>query len=125
MTTARKLFRLFKSINEYAVVRDTFLNGTLNRNFMKVSARIAYLLYWILDNMTVLIKIKFLKGYNLSKISRLAAMFRLIGLILNMLLIIKTYIEGTLNDITTEANYIISCKKLNMVKNICDLLLTA
>ncbi len=61
MAVGRKLFRLFKSINEYVNIKK-FLNGDLppTDKYFSVATRLAFLLYWVFDNLGVLVKIKFI-----------------------------------------------------------------
>ena len=58
MGVARKLFRLFKSLNEYDTIRKYMSDPT--KNALPILARAAFFFYWLFDNLVVLIKIKFL-----------------------------------------------------------------
>jgi hypothetical protein len=60
MAVGRKLFRLFKSINEYVNIKK-FLQGDLPPvdKYFSVATRLAFLFYWVFDNLGVLVKIKF------------------------------------------------------------------
>jgi hypothetical protein len=85
MAVARKLFRLFKSVNEYSQIRG-FLKGELPDidKYLSVLTRLAFLFYWFFDNLGVLIKVKFLQGYDLTAAVRRANTFWLLGLILSI-----------------------------------------
>lgn len=62
MKTARKLFRLFKSINEYQKLTDILhKEGLTQIDMLEAAARVAFLLYWFFDNLSVLSSVKFLK----------------------------------------------------------------
>ena len=63
MRDARKLFRLFKSLNEYHKILELLnkkptdeLDRTLN-----IINRLGFLLYWFFDNLAILSSLKFLK----------------------------------------------------------------
>ena len=60
MSVARKLFRLFKSFNEYVKIKNILKEETpaLDKT-LSVLARLGFLFYWIFDNLSVLIKVKF------------------------------------------------------------------
>lgn len=61
MKTARKLFRLFKSLNEYHKVMELASKKDLTQvDMLNIAARIAFLLYWIFDNLSILSSVKFL-----------------------------------------------------------------
>ena len=61
MKNARKLFRLFKSLNEYQKITDFLAKKELSQvDMLNVAGRIAFLLYWIFDNLSVLSTVKFL-----------------------------------------------------------------
>ena len=67
MSVARKLFRLFKTFNEY--VKIQVIRGGKLPSFEKnlqILARIAFGFYWIFDNLSVLIKVKFLTSFELK-----------------------------------------------------------
>lgn len=65
MAVARKLFRIFKSFNEYANIKK-FLASDQNSidKYLSVITRLAFLIYWIFDNIGVLIKIKLISGLS-------------------------------------------------------------
>lgn len=61
MKTARKLFRLFKSLNEYHKVNELLSKKELSQvDMLNIGGRIAFLLYWIFDNLSILSSVKFL-----------------------------------------------------------------
>jgi len=67
MGVARKLFRLFKSFNEY--VKITAIRKGKLPDFEKnlqILARLAFMAYWFFDNLAVLIKVKFLTSFELK-----------------------------------------------------------
>lgn len=65
MTTARRIFRLFKSLNEYVAIKKLLASDHSKLDvFMQVTTRVAYLFYWLFDNLAVLIKIKLIRGLN-------------------------------------------------------------
>lgn len=52
---------------------------------MQILARLGFLLYWFFDNLSVLIKVKFLDGWDLKAMSRRASKCWLIGIWLSIL----------------------------------------
>ena len=63
MRDARKLFRLFKSVNEYQKIMEIIAKGSNNNLdfILNIANRIGFLLYWFFDNLVILAKVKFLK----------------------------------------------------------------
>ena len=86
MAVARKLFRLFKSFNEWIKIKE-FLAGDLSKvdKYLSVATRLAFLLYWLFDNLSVLIKIKFITSFDLAHATKRANGFWLLGLILGII----------------------------------------
>ena len=86
MGTARKLFRLFKSFNEYVKIMQ--IKGgklpDLEKN-LQILCRLAFLFYWFFDNLSVLIKVKFIQGWDLKAMARRASKCWLIGIWLGIL----------------------------------------
>jgi hypothetical protein len=100
MAVARKLFRLAKWFNEYVTITKTLAGNTPNTDkYLTVATRLAFLLYWIFDNLGVLIKIKFINGFDLTNALRRANTFWLLGLALGII----TAIRGLINNAKTEA----------------------
>jgi hypothetical protein len=95
MAVARKLFRLFKSFNEWIKIKE-FLAGDLNKidKYLSVATRLAFLLYWIFDNLSVLIKIKFIQGLDLASATKRACAFWLIGLVLGLIHAIRNLMQA-------------------------------
>lgn len=82
MKTARKLFRLFKSINEYQKIMGILAKGDLSqKDMLNAGSRLAFLLYWFFDNLTVLSSVKFI-GYDAKQMNKYGAFWWLVGLIL-------------------------------------------
>lgn len=85
MSIARKLFRLFKSFNEYVKVKG-FLAGDLPAfdKWLSIATRVAFAFYWLFDNLSVLIKIKFFTSLDFKSMNRKACKFWLLGLVLGL-----------------------------------------
>jgi hypothetical protein len=85
MGTARKLFRLFKSFNEYVKIKAINKEDipALDKA-LAILARLGFLFYWFFDNLAVLIKVKFLQGWDLKAMGRRASKCWLIGIILSI-----------------------------------------
>ena len=84
MGVARKLFRLFKSLNEWDTIRKHMSDPA--KNALPILARAAFLFYWLFDNLAVLIKIKFIQGWDLKSMSRRATKCWLLGIWLSILI---------------------------------------
>jgi len=99
MAVARKLFRLFKSVNEYVTIKN-FLEGDLPKvdKYLSSATRLAFLLYWVFDNLGVLIKIKFINGYDMANTLWRANFFWLLGLILGIVQAIRNLIKLRVED---------------------------
>jgi len=68
MGVARKLFRLFKSFNEWVKIKEFMNNKTLPEfdKYLSIATRLAFLIYWIFDNLAVLAKIKFFPSLDVK-----------------------------------------------------------
>lgn len=53
--------------------------------YLSVATRLAFLLYWVFDNLGVLVKIKFVHGVDLAQTLRRANTFWLLGLVLTLI----------------------------------------
>lgn len=86
MSIARKLFRLFKFFNEYATIKKT-LGTDINAmdKYLTVLTRLAFLGYWVFDNLGVLIKVKFIKSMDMVSVLHKANTFWLLGLVLTII----------------------------------------
>ena len=85
MSVSRKLFRLFKSFNEWIKIKE-FLKQDLKPfdKYLSIATRVAFLLYWVFDNLSVLAKIKFFPSINVTTHTLMAFRFWLLGLILTI-----------------------------------------
>lgn len=93
MAVARKLFRLFKFFNEYLTIKKTLNSKEApTPKYLAVATRLAFLLYWIFDNLGVLVKIKFIRGYNLENTLWRANFFWLLGLLLSIVGAIRGFL---------------------------------
>lgn len=90
MSVARKLFRLFKSFNEYVKIKE-FLKADSPQieKVLNVLARLAFLFYWIFDNLAVLIKVKFIQNMDLKLTARRASKFWLLGIWLSIIEVLR------------------------------------
>ena len=85
MSIARKLFRLFKFFNEYATIKAALGKDTnAVDKYLQVLTRLAFLLYWVFDNLGVLIKVKFIKSMDMVSVLHKANTFWLLGLVLTV-----------------------------------------
>ena len=107
MSIARKLFRLFKSLMEYQKIK-LLLKGDLPQfeKIMNVVCRASFLWYWFFDNLSVLIKIKFINSLDFNSINRKACKFWLLGCLTGMFLAVYSMI----NDMKKEAELLLKAK---------------
>lgn len=85
MRDARKLFRLFKSVNEAHKILETLNKGGTDEVeiALNVLNRLAFLLYWIFDNIAILSSIKFLSN-DPKKFGKYGAFFWFWALIISL-----------------------------------------
>ena len=92
MSTARKLFRLFKSFNEYQKIRN-FINTPRPSDEagrkLDIICRLGFMFYWLFDNIGVLIKVKFFTFAELKDIARIASKCWLFGIITGIITAIR------------------------------------
>lgn len=94
MAVARKLFRLFKSFNEIQTILKTLKADSKPADkYLAVLTRLAFLFYWLFDNLGVLIKIKFITSLNLANAVRRANKFWLLGLVLTIIGAVRTLVK--------------------------------
>ena len=117
MSVARKLFRLFKSLMEYQKIVQ-LLKGDLPQfeKIMNVLCRASFLWYWFFDNLSVLIKIKFINSLNFDSINRKAFKFWLLGCLIGMFLAVFAMFK----DMKKEAELLLIKAKTKSVSGISD-----
>lgn len=135
MKNARKLFRLFKTLNEYQKLMEILNKGELDQiAALNAGSRIAFGLYWIFDNLAVLSAVKFL-GLDAKQMNKYGAFWWFIGLILGQAVALLTLAdlaaeESALskkerNDDTKKQLKAIQAKKfvqyLNVIKQLGDM----
>ena len=86
MSVARKLFRLFKSFNEWVTIKGYLKGDAPWDNWLPIISRVAFLFYWFFDNLVVLIKVKFIQSMDLKSVSRKASKCWLTGIWLCMII---------------------------------------
>lgn len=96
MRDARKLFRLFKSVNEAHKILEILNKGGSDQVdvVLNLLNRFGFLLYWIFDNISILGSIKFLTVDN-KKYAKYGAFFWFWALIFSLIQTIKK-----LNDLS-------------------------
>lgn len=84
MKDTRKIFRLFKSIIEYQKLVAILLDDDDNLlKIFRILAQILFLFYWLFDNISILCKIKLLKG-NYAKYNKLTSIFWTLSLLVSV-----------------------------------------
>lgn len=95
MRDARKLFRLFKTINEYKKIQDLLKKGSSDHVdlLLNILTRIAFGIYWLFDNLAILSKLKIIDK-DPKPYGKTGALFWLIALATNLILVIKEAITN-------------------------------
>lgn len=88
MRDARKLFRLFKTINEAKKIKDLLKQQPTVDNTLNILVRGFFGVYWLFDNLNILSKIKILQ-HNPKKMGKYGATFWLLALLTNLILLIR------------------------------------
>ena len=109
MSVARKLFRLFKSFNEYVKIKTLAKQDIPQLDkVLNILTRFAFLFYWFFDNLAVLIKVKFIQTLDLKSTARKASKCWLIGILLGIL----TALYNMTNEAKKEAELLILRSKV-------------
>lgn len=93
MRDARKLFRLFKTVNEAKKILELMKGEMTVDNILSILVRFFFGVYWIFDNLNILSKIKLL-SYDPKKMGKMGATFWLLALLTNLILLIKQLIAN-------------------------------
>lgn len=103
MATARKLFRLFKTINEYQKILALIAKGSDDDLdlYMNILSRILFGAYWLFDNLAVLSAIKFLKQ-DRAKLMKSASWCWFLGLLAALVVYVRNLINVSQNFNTLE-----------------------
>ena len=90
MRDARKLFRLFKTLNEYKKIDDIIKkNPQMNvNNILAILTRAFFGVYWIYDNLNILSKIKIINK-DPKSYAKTGSLFWLFALLINLITVIK------------------------------------
>ena len=90
MRDARKLFRLFKTINEYKKIEDMLKkNPDLNlANSLAILTRAFFGIYWIYDNLNILSKLKIFDK-DPKAFAKTGALFWLLALLTNLIVVVR------------------------------------
>lgn len=93
MRDARKLFRLFKTVNEYKKIEDIIIkNPELNLpNILAIMTRAFFGVYWIFDNLNILSRLKIIEK-DPKPYAKKGAFFWLLALITNLVIVIREII---------------------------------
>ena len=93
MRDARKLFRLFKTVNEYKKIEEMLKkNPEMNfANVLAILTRAFFGIYWIYDNLNILSKIKVIEK-DAKPFAKTGAFFWLLALLTNLVSIVREII---------------------------------
>lgn len=103
MKNARKLFRLFKSLNEYHKIRQMLKKPDEDDAtfYLNLLSRIGFLTYWVFDNLNVLGDIKFL-NVDAKKNGKNAATCWFIALVFALILYVRDLIKHSHAQVSAE-----------------------
>ena len=93
MRDARKLFRLFKTVNEIKKIKEFLEKDLKADDILNIIIRGFFGVYWFFDNLNILSKIKIL-GYDAKKMGKLGSTFWLMALLTNLVLLIKNLLAN-------------------------------
>lgn len=93
MRDARKLFRLFKTVNEAKKIQDLLRQDLTVDSILNIGVRGFFGVYWIFDNLNILSKIKIL-SYDSKTMSKWGASFWLLALLTNLVLLVKQLLSN-------------------------------
>ena len=97
MRDARKLFRLFKSLNEYKKILDLLKKDQKPQELvLNLITRIGFFLYWIFDNLAILSKLKIL-SFDPKSLSKRGSTCWFIALLSTLILTLKNLVINTKN----------------------------
>jgi len=107
MGTARKLFRLFKSLMEYKKIMALLKNSTMEatEKYLNVICRLAFFFYWVFDNIQVLTKVKFFSFMELKTATRYAQKFWLSGIFLSIVIAVMNMQKTAKQELGLEQAY--------------------
>jgi peroxin-11B len=94
MRDARKLFRLFKTINEAKKIIDLVKQEPTVDNSLNIMVRGFFGVYWFFDNLNILSKIKIL-SHDPKKMAKWGSTFWLLALVTNLALLIRNLMGNT------------------------------
>jgi peroxin-11B len=111
MRDARKLFRLFKSLNEYHKITQllTKMEEDELAFYLNILNRLGFMGYWFFDNLQVLSKINFLK-LDSAKNGKIASLFWFFALIFSLILDARNFVRYS-QDETHIQRLLVNCKE--------------
>lgn len=103
MANARKLFRLFKTLNEVQTLLDIFSkkNDDQIELILKLVQRFGFALYWIFDNLVILCTIKFLKK-EAKPFNKTGSLFWFIALLAGIVQAVRNLIRCSHKELTCQ-----------------------
>eukprot|EP01015_Nassula_variabilis_P019988 TRINITY_DN3429_c0_g1_i2.p1 TRINITY_DN3429_c0_g1~~TRINITY_DN3429_c0_g1_i2.p1 ORF type:complete len:238 (-),score=16.32 TRINITY_DN3429_c0_g1_i2:68-781(-) len=127
MRDARKLFRLFKALNEYHKIQQLLGKKSDDdiETLLQILNRLFFMLYWGFDNMVILCTIKFIKK-DKAQYNRLGCTSWLLGLVIGLVINVRKMmnsyyeemkIDNTLKHSTNETQNDTLRNKLNKIRH--------
>jgi hypothetical protein len=111
MRDARKLFRLFKSLNEYQKISKLLAKIEEDEFafYFNLLNRLGFLGYWFFDNLQILSKVGFVK-LDAKHQGKVGAIFWFFALIFGLVLEIRNFIKISHEQIQIE-KYLANCRE--------------
>ena len=94
MRDARKLFRLFKTVNEIKKIKDLLSQDLNLEGMLNMVIRGFFGLYWLFDNLNILSRIKVLSGPDPKRMAKIGSTFWLLALVTNLVLLVKKLLDN-------------------------------
>ena len=94
MRDARKLFRLFKTVNEIKKIKDLLSQDLNLEGMLNMVIRGFFGLYWLFDNLNILSRIKVLSGPDPKRMAKIGSTFWLLALVTNLVLLVKNLLDN-------------------------------
>lgn len=106
MRDARKLFRLFKFVNEYHKMLEIASKGSLDQveYFLSLSSRLGFLLYWFFDNLVILCKVKML-SYDAKPLTKAGSTFWFLALVAALITNIRSLYANLVKTESLRQSY--------------------
>lgn len=111
MRDARKLFRLFKTVNEAKKIKDIMGQDLTVDSMFNIVVRGLFGVYWFFDNLNILSKIKIL-SYDSKTMAKWGATFWLLALLVNLIHLIKQLLANFKKANDLKSKYLLGDERM-------------